>query len=57
MPYVFGFLVVVNIAFFGYSWFFPKEHNGTLDTVKASLKKPLDFQNNTANIPPLVGDK
>lgn len=57
MPYIFGFLVVVNIAFFAYSWFFPSQHNGTLDTVKTSLQKPLNYQNNTANIPPLVGDK
>lgn len=57
MPYVFGFLVAVNVALFGYFWFMPSENYGTLDTAKAQLQKPLNYKNSTADIPPLVGDK
>lgn len=57
MPYVFGFLVAVNVALFGYFWLMPSESNGTLDTAKAQLQKPINYQNNTVNIPPLIGEK
>lgn len=57
MPYVFGFLVAVNIALFGYFQFVPSKSYGTIDTAKAQLQKPLNYRNSTADIPPLVGNK
>lgn len=57
MPYIFGFLVAANVAMFGYYWFFPVENQNTVDVAKAQLQKPLNYQNNTANMPPLIGEK
>lgn len=57
MPYVFGFLVAVNVVLFGYFWFMPNDDTGTLDVAKTQLQRPLNYKNNTHNIPPLVGEK
>lgn len=55
MPYVFGFLVLANLALFTYFWFMPpKDNNGTLNEVRASIDKPIVFVNNTVNIPPEI---
>lgn len=59
MPYVFALLTAANVALFGYFW-----HQSSSDAVdknlqlaQAQLQKPLNYQNNTAHLPPLIGEK
>lgn len=59
MPYVFGFLVLLNVALFGYFWANPASENdtGTLNVAKTQLQKPLNYQNSSQQLPPLIGEK
>ncbi len=57
MPYVFSALVVLNLLAFGYFWATPVNDTGTLAQAEQSIERPLHFINNSANIPPLIGDK
>lgn len=57
MPYIFGILVMLNLGLFGYYWAKPPQSTGTLDEVKASLDKPINFINTTNTMPPLIGEK
>ncbi len=55
MPYLFGALVMANLALFGYFWFMPNDDKaGTLTEVRASIDKPIPFVNNSKNIPPSI---
>lgn len=56
MPYVFGALVALNVALFGYFWFKPSQ-GGTFEEVKSQVQKPLHYQNNSHTIPPPIGQK
>lgn len=57
MPYVFGALVVLNLALFGYYWKNSPQSTGTLNEVKASLQHPINFTNSSSQLPPLIGEK
>lgn len=57
MPYIFGALVVFNVALFAYFGLAPKTDVGTLDMVQTQLTHPIRYQNNSHNIPPLIGEK
>lgn len=57
MPYIFGALVVFNIALFAYFGLNPKTDTGTLDSIRNELAYPIHYQNNSHNIPPLIGEK
>lgn len=56
MPYVFGILAVLNVAIFGFFWFNPVT-GGTYEQVKSTIQKPVNYQNNSRDIPPVIGDK
>lgn len=56
MPYVFSALLALNGAFFGYCYFKPN-NGGTLDAVKASVQKPMNYTNSSQDLPPLIGKK
>lgn len=58
MPYLFGLLVLANVAALGYFWFQPEDKNSpSFEAAKAQLQKPLNYQNNSAHLPPLIGEK
>lgn len=57
MPYIFGALVVFNVALFAYFGFTSETDVGTLDVVHTQLTHPIHYQNNSHNIPPLIGEK
>lgn len=55
MPYLFGLLVMVNLALFGYFWLVSNDDKtGALNEVRASIEKPIPFVNNSHNIPPSI---
>lgn len=58
MPYLFGLLVLANVAAFGYFWLQPDNKNTQgFENAKAQVQKPIKYQNNSANLPPLIGQK
>lgn len=60
MPYIFGALVLANVAMFGYFWAKPADyqHNvASVQVAKAQLQKPIIYQNSTQSLPPLIGEK
>lgn len=59
MAYVFGILAIINVLAFGYFWTKSGDNTtaGTLQDAKAQLQKPLAYQNNSKEIPPLIGEK
>lgn len=60
MPYLFGALVVANLAMFGYFWTNPVELQiGTTSaqTAKTQLQNPMIYRNTSQYMPPLIGEK
>ncbi len=57
MPYIFAVLVVVNLVVLGYFWTTPPQETGTLTTVQTQLQSPLDYENHSKQLPPLIGEK
>lgn len=60
MPYLFGVLVLANVAMFGYFWTNPAEHKTNMASVqaaKAQLQQPMVYQNSSKSLPPLIGEK
>lgn len=60
MPYLFGLLVLANVAMFGYFWTNPAEHSVNMTSVqnaKAELQRPMVYKNTSDALPPLIGEK
>ena len=56
MPYLFTALVVVNAVVLSYFMFFyTPQPTESLQQAQAELVEPIEFQNNSAAIPPLIG--
>lgn len=57
MPYIFAVLVVVNLVVLSYFWTTPSTETGTLTTVQTQLQSPLEYENHSKQLPPLIGEK
>lgn len=58
MPYIFGVLVILNALMLGYYIFVPQDQDAqSLQSAKAALTQPIDFDNASAHVPPLIGTK
>lgn len=57
MPYVFGCLVLANVALFGYFMMTPKQESQALKQAQAQLQAPVEFSNTTSQLPPEIGKK
>ncbi len=56
MPYIFGLLVLANAALLGYLLLVPSTDKN-VEQAKAALTAPVDFTNNTNQLPPEIGRK
>lgn len=57
MPYLFGALVIANVALFGFLWLNPIESEGSVEKVKSELQQPISVINSSNDIPSSVGQK
>lgn len=60
MPYLFGALVLANLAMFGYFWTNPVAHQAStasVQTAKGELQQPMIYKNTSESLPPLIGEK
>ena len=56
MPYLFTALVVLNAGVLSYFMFFyTPQPTESLQQAQAELVEPIEFHNNSAAIPPLIG--
>lgn len=58
MPYLFLGLVIINIIVLGYFTFLyePKPTSSVLEA-EENLIAPIDFENTSSSVPPLIGTK
>lgn len=59
MPYIFGGLVVVNALLLAFFIFLhqPNSQTDSVKSAKAQLTQPIEFENSTEKLPPLIGEK
>lgn len=57
MPYVFGALLIANVALFGFLWANPNQSDASVERVKSELVKPISVINSSGDIPPPIGQK
>ena len=58
MPYVFGVLVILNALMLGYYIFVPQDQDTqSLQSAKAALTQPINFDTSSAKVPPLIGTR
>ncbi len=55
MPYVFSFLLFLNIGLFGYFVILHKPVNTSAIQAETKLVHKVDFKNSSKDIPPLIG--
>lgn len=56
MPYLFGLLVLANVALLGYSLFMPSSDK-SVEQAKSQLTASTTFTNTTNQLPPEIGEK
>lgn len=57
MPYIFGALLIANVALFGFLWFNPNQTDASVERVQSELTKPMKVVNSSHEIPPPIGQK
>ena len=58
MPYIFGLLVIANVALLGYFGFvYEPSHTADVSEHKAQSSKPITFETTSIQAPPVIGTK
>ena len=58
MPYIFGLLVIANVALLGYFGFvYEPSHTADVSEQQAQLSKPRRIENTPSPAPPVIGTK
>lgn len=57
MPYIFGLLVLANMALLGYFGFVYEPSRADVSEQQAQLTKPISFENTSIKAPPVIGTK
>ncbi|WP_227428993.1 hypothetical protein [Psychrobacter sp. I-STPA6b] len=56
MSYLFTGLVIINALVLGYFMFLHEpQPTASVQQAKAELSQPIDFQNSSSEVPPLIG--
>lgn len=57
MPYIFGLLVIANVALLGYFGFVYEPSRADVSDYQTQLTKPISFENTSIQAPPVIGTK